>query len=238
MLLRRSQPSYLTQHASRCFMKSLAHTGDSGEEHARRLSVRSRLIPRVGAAAVLPVVLGLFVVVGCTSSDSTATGEAAADTAAAAADTSTDTLSLDALADTLAPAEAARYAYHGRDRHGKDGSLSKIGYDLARLYFAYRAHQRRASGQPFASSGGVSVTGGGRWRRRRRHRRADRQRAPADRGACGGSGARKPAFAAPVGRADAVTPARQGTTPGETTGELKKRKRLAPVAVAFLESHA
>jgi hypothetical protein len=144
------------------FMKSLAHTGDSGEEHARRLSVRSRLIPRVGAAAVLPVVLGLFVVVGCTSSDSTATGEAAADTAAAAADTSTDTLSLDALADTLAPAEAARYAYHGRDRHGKDGPLSKIGYDLARLYFAYRAHQRRASGQPFASSGGVSVTGGGR----------------------------------------------------------------------------
>jgi len=82
-------------------MKSLAHTGDSGEEHARRLSVRSRLIPRVGAAAVLPVVLGLFVVVGCTSSDSTATGEATADTArsaaAAAADTSTDTLSLDSL---------------------------------------------------------------------------------------------------------------------------------------------
>jgi hypothetical protein len=147
-------------------MKSLAHTGDSGEEHARRLSVRSRLIPRVGVAAVLPVVLGLFVVVGCTSSDSTATGEATADTArsaaAAAADTSTDTLSLDALADTLAPAEAARYAYHGRDRDGKDGPLAKIGYDLARLYFAYRAHQRRASGQPFASSGGVSVTGGGR----------------------------------------------------------------------------
>ncbi|PSQ92273.1 MAG: hypothetical protein BRD30_02585 [Bacteroidetes bacterium QH_2_63_10] len=143
-------------------MKSLAHTGDSGEEHARRPSVRSRLIPRVGAAAVLPVVLGLFVVVGCTSSDSTATGEAAADTAAAAADTSTDTLSLDALADTLAPAEAARYAYHGRDRDGKDGPLSKIGYDLARLYFAYRAHQRQASGQPFASPGGVSVTGGGR----------------------------------------------------------------------------
>jgi hypothetical protein len=143
-------------------MKSLAHTGDSGEEHARRLSVRSRLIPRVGAAAVLPVVLGLFVVVGCTSSDSTATGEAAADTAAAAADTSTDTLSLDALADTLAPAEAARYAYHGRDRHGKDGPLAKIGYDLARLYFAYRAHQRQASGQPFASPGGVSITGGGR----------------------------------------------------------------------------
>jgi hypothetical protein len=143
-------------------MKSLAHTGDSGEEHARRLSVRSRLIPRVGAAAVLPVVLGLFVVVGCTSSDSTATGEAAADTAAAAADTSTDTLSLDALADTLAPAEAARYAYHGRDRDGKDGPLAKIGYDLARLYFAYRAHQRQASGQPFASPGGVSVTGGGR----------------------------------------------------------------------------
>lgn len=143
-------------------MKSLAHTGDSGEEHARRLSVRSRLIPRVGAAAVLPVVLGLFVVVGCTSSDSTATGEAAADTAAAAADTSTDTLSLDALADTLAPAEAARYAYHGRDRDGKDGPLAKIGYDLARLYFAYRAHQRQASGQPFASPGGVSITGGGR----------------------------------------------------------------------------
>ena len=143
-------------------MKSLAHTGDSGEERARWLSGRSRLIPRVGAAAVLPVVLGLFVVVGCTSSDSTATGEAAADTAAAAADTSTDTLSLDALADTLAPAEAARYAYHGCDRHGKDGPLAKIGYDLARLYFAYRAHQRRASGQPFASPGGVSVTGGGR----------------------------------------------------------------------------
>lgn len=150
-------------------MKSLAHTGDSGEERARWLSVRSRLIPRVGAAAVLPVVLGLFVVVGCTSSDSTATGEAAADTArsaaAAAADTSTDTLSLDALADTLAPAEAARYAYHGRDQDGKDGPLSKIGYDLARLYFAYRAHRRAAAAEGDTSfqppGGGMTVTEAG-----------------------------------------------------------------------------
>lgn len=165
MLLRRLQLSYLTQHASRCFMKSLTHTGDSGEEHARRLSVRSRLIPRVGAAAVLPVVLGLFVVGGCTSSDSTATGEAAADTAAAAADTSTDTLSLDALADTLAPAKAARYAYHGRDQDGKDGPLSKIGYDLARLYFAYRAHRRAAAAEGDTSfqppGGGMTVTEAG-----------------------------------------------------------------------------
>ena len=99
--------------------------------------------------------LFLFVLVlvgGATCTTSETAGEAsAADTTQA--DTTdavaSDTLTMDALAtlaDTLSPSEAARYAFHGRDLKGKDGPMARIGYDLAHLYFAYRAYREAPSG--------------------------------------------------------------------------------------------
>lgn len=84
---------------------------------------------------------GGLALAGCATPDAAISSESVADSMSAA-----DTLALDALADTLAPAEAARYAFHGRDLEGKDGPLAKMGEDLAHLYFAYRAH--RQASQP------------------------------------------------------------------------------------------
>jgi hypothetical protein len=139
-------------------MKGLAHAGAPASAGAGRRPARSRLVPLLFlAAAAVP----LGGAAGCTaSSDSAADRAAAADTTAAA-----DTLMLDALADTLAPAEAARYAFHGRDLEGKDGPLANIGYDLAHLYFAYRAHRRAAAAEGGTSfqppGGGMTVTEAG-----------------------------------------------------------------------------
>ncbi|PSQ79953.1 MAG: hypothetical protein BRD46_05325, partial [Bacteroidetes bacterium QS_8_68_15] len=133
-------------------MKGLAHAGAPASAGAGRRPARSRLVPLLFlAAAAVP----LGVAAGCTASS-----DSAADRAAAA-----DTLMLDALADTLSPAEAARYAFHGRDREGKDGPLANIGYDLAHLYFAYCAHRRAAAAEGDTSfqppSDGMTVTEAG-----------------------------------------------------------------------------
>lgn len=87
--------------------------------------------------------------VACALSEEAA-GAAQASSAQTAA--AADTLVIEALADSLPPAEAARYALHGRDGEGKDGPLAKIGYDLARLYFAHRAHQRGRPHEPQAAA--------------------------------------------------------------------------------------
>ena len=117
-----------------------------------------RRVPALPLSAVL--LLSALLWAGCPLLHSATSGDAADRSAQTAA----DTLSLDALADTLPPAEAARYAFRGRDLEGKDGPLAKIGYDLAHVYFAYRAHREQRqtpAGSPaFEPPGGARVTEG------------------------------------------------------------------------------
>lgn len=124
-----------------------ANTSAPAARGAATLPACSRLLPLL-LLAVLLTAAGA----GCATSDSPAAEEPSA---------STDTLamgdSLSALADTLAPDEAARYAFHGRDLEGKDGPMAKVGYDLARLYFAHRAHQRQKPGEPFEPPAGTPM---------------------------------------------------------------------------------
>lgn len=48
--------------------------------------------------------------------------------------------------------QQARTAFHGADQHGKDGPLSKMGFDLAQLYHEQQAHEATGAKRPFTPS--------------------------------------------------------------------------------------
>lgn len=117
----------------------------------------------MGRALLLACGLLLAGGASCTAPDAATRGETAAPDTVHAATPDTLTMeTLETLADTLPPAEAARYAFRGRDLEGKDGPMAKVGYDLAHLYFAHRAYQQEAPDEMFVPPAGARITDDGR----------------------------------------------------------------------------
>lgn len=56
--------------------------------------------------------------------------------------------------------QRALEAFHGPDQEGKDGPLAKAGFDLALLYYEWRAYQEQGAEEAFAPSGALPVRDG------------------------------------------------------------------------------